>query len=657
MKKQLFVCSFITLCLIFNGYHGVAKRFPRRSGNISSQDSVKEALGFLKIYYYNKDGWELSNPRLKPALRGLLNYIETPPRDTIIAQVDSLLNRDSLQFFTREPETITDFDHVPGYIDTRQLQDLLITRDREVRDSLRGYNFPVPEERYAGIDTLPGLIGKGETHKIIEIPGFKLPGYLVLNAKDSLRFKDSPDFWVRHDSLYSEFLEKERENYNLMVQQHFRDSIYGSYQVEKLNAFSDSLLNELRLSVEEKNKIRVIAYNDSLIQLVNDSLHHVLKILNKHAANDSVLISLQNANNTQTQLWLKNDTIQQTRLYIQNLQQDSVNVIIENKDNRSLRLLIDDAVVFNRFQEKSRIDAQQLAMPVFPTLHKIKDIKIRYSPWKLGVNSSIGFTQTYLANWAKGGQSALSTLSEAKGYANYNKNKTKWESYLRLRHGLVGNIEEKDDGGNKMVLQKNDDLFEISSRFGKSAFKKWYYSSEINFKTQLFNGYKHPSDSEPISAFMAPGYLTFSIGLDYNPSSDLSLFLSPITSKATFVCDTAKIDPTRYGLKEGTKSLWEPGFITKISYKATLMEGVDFETKGSLFVNYKQPFKKFDFDMESLLTLKVNHRINTKISTHLIYDDDVKFPVYNKEGEQIGKEPKWQFKEIFVIGFNYSLKY
>ena len=190
MKKQLFLCSFILLWLLFNSYNGFSKRFLRRSENVENQDSIKQALGFLKIFYYNKDGWELTNPQLKPTLRGLLNYIETPPRDTIVAKVDSLLRYDSLQFFTRKPETISEFSLVPNYINIRDLQDLLISRDREVRDSLRGFHFPTPDTLYAGIDSLPELIEKGDEQKVKAIQGFKLPGQEkggifsgVINAK------------------------------------------------------------------------------------------------------------------------------------------------------------------------------------------------------------------------------------------------------------------------------------------------------------------------------------------------------------------------------------------------------------------------------------------------------------------------------------------
>ncbi len=43
------------------------------------------------------------------------------------------------------------------------------------------------------------------------------------------------------------------------------------------------------------------------------------------------------------------------------------------------------------------------------------------------------------------------------------------------------------------------------------------------------------------------------------------------------------------------------------------------------------------------------------ISTHIIYDDDVKVPLFNNEGVKIGTGPRLQFKEVFSIGFSYKL--
>ncbi len=88
-------------------------------------------------------------------------------------------------------------------------------------------------------------------------------------------------------------------------------------------------------------------------------------------------------------------------------------------------------------------------------------------------------------------------------------------------------------GGEESELQKNDDKLEFTSRFGVSAFKKWYYSAELNYETQFFRGYKYPTSSnpDPISAFMSPAKTFFKIGFDYKPNNNFSLLLSPLTLK------------------------------------------------------------------------------------------------------------------------------
>jgi hypothetical protein len=40
---------------------------------------------------------------------------------------------------------------------------------------------------------------------------------------------------------------------------------------------------------------------------------------------------------------------------------------------------------------------------------------------------------------------------------------------------------------------------------------------------------------------------------------------------------------------------------------------------------------------------------------HFIYDDNIKFPVYNDAGDKIGDEPRLQIKEFLSIGFTYKI--
>jgi len=46
-----------------------------------------------------------------------------------------------------------------------------------------------------------------------------------------------------------------------------------------------------------------------------------------------------------------------------------------------------------------------------------------------------------------------------------------------------------------------------------------------------------------------------------------------------------------------------------------------------------------------------------RLLVHFIYDDDVLFPVYDKQGEQIGKKTRLQIKEYFSIGFTYQVNH
>ena len=61
----------------------------------------------------------------------------------------------------------------------------------------------------------------------------------------------------------------------------------------------------------------------------------------------------------------------------------------------------------------------------------------------------------------------------------------------------------------------------------------------------IFNSYEYSENEKKIVVnFMTPAYFTLSLGLDYKPNENFSLYLSPIAGKWTFVRDTVGIDPT-----------------------------------------------------------------------------------------------------------------
>ncbi|MCH8318864.1 MAG: DUF3078 domain-containing protein, partial [Bacteroidetes bacterium] len=125
--------------------------------------------------------------------------------------------------------------------------------------------------------------------------------------------------------------------------------------------------------------------------------------------------------------------------------------------------------------------------------------------WSLGGVTSVNFTQMYLKNWSAGGQPSLSATAFINLYANYKRNKTRWDNSFDIAYGLLKS--------GKPQFLKTDDKIDITSKYGVQAFpakgdssfriNHWYYSSLINFKTQMDKGFNYPDDSTQISGFLA----------------------------------------------------------------------------------------------------------------------------------------------------------
>jgi hypothetical protein len=76
-----------------------------------------------------------------------------------------------------------------------------------------------------------------------------------------------------------------------------------------------------------------------------------------------------------------------------------------------------------------------------------------------------------------------------------------------------------------------------------------------------------------------------------------------------------------------------------------------------MFINYKRPFQKFDLNWENNISVKLNEFINMRFLLNLIYDDNVKYPVYDANNVKIGETTKLQIKEFFSIGFTYKINH
>lgn len=265
--------------------------------------------------------------------------------------------------------------------------------------------------------------------------------------------------------------------------------------------------------------------------------------------------------------------------------------------------------------------------------------------WTTGGLGTLTFSQVSLYQWAAGGEASVSGAAMLNVFANYKGLNQSWDNTLDLGYGLI----KQGD-----MTRKSNDRLEFSSKYGRRVTDTWNYSAVLNFRTQFDNGYKYYGDTAKtiISKLMAPAYLTASLGMDYKPNKHLSIFLSPVTGKFTFVLDDSLAAEGNFGLAPGDKLRAELGGFVKIQYSNQIMENVDFASKLDLFSNYLNNPQNIDVNLEILLSMKINQYLSATLSTIFIYDDDI--DLYKTKGATEAEGPGWQIKEVFGLGFSYK---
>jgi hypothetical protein len=274
--------------------------------------------------------------------------------------------------------------------------------------------------------------------------------------------------------------------------------------------------------------------------------------------------------------------------------------------------------------------------------------------WKSGGILSVNFAQTSLTNWAAGGQNSVAVNGLFSGFANLKKEKSVWDNSLDIGYGLLKQ-------GKKSDFMKTDDKIDLLSKYGREAYKNFYYSALLNFKTQMAPGYNYPNDSVKISNLFAPAYLLIAVGMDYKPNAYFSAFIAPLTAKFTFVNDPFLSNAGAFGVTPGEKLKSEIGGYVRVIYskndfKSEILKNVSFTTKIDLFSNYADKPQNIDVSWENQIAMKVNKYLSFNFNTHLLYDDNTKVKVDRNKDGQLDAYPgsRAQFKEIFGAGFSYK---
>lgn len=262
----------------------------------------------------------------------------------------------------------------------------------------------------------------------------------------------------------------------------------------------------------------------------------------------------------------------------------------------------------------------------------VQDSTTKDKVWYIKNNLTLSTEQNMYTNWEAGGVGSFAFSAFYKGFYNYHKKKIKWDNSVELGYGKMrqdNNGKGIFDHGNR--FRKNEDKIEINSIVGYKAFDGWNYSALINLKSQFDKGFK--DDTLLVSDFFSPAYLTTSIGMEYKPRNYLSILISPLAGRTTYISNKTLAKAGNFGLTEDTQIDFALGSYVKLFFEKQVFTNVDLLTKLEFFNDYKKVpfFKNTDVNFEVFVTMKVNKYFAAFINLQTIYNYDFSQKLQFKE--------------------------
>ncbi len=264
----------------------------------------------------------------------------------------------------------------------------------------------------------------------------------------------------------------------------------------------------------------------------------------------------------------------------------------------------------------------------FSTLTHAQVVRIDSAAlWKKSLKTGVNLNQaTFSSNWKAGGVNSFGFNAFFNFKPNFKKGNETWSNEIDLLYGMVNN-----DG---QGFRKTLDRIYLDTKYGYSLNEKWGYFTALNFSSQFTDGFKFAKDANGveqgilISSFMAPAFVTGSIGVEYHPGDNFKLRMAPLASRITIVNNSNRylaVDSIApYGVEAGeTFRIEALAFQLLAEFNADIAENMNLKWRYLLFANYQTlQTKTIDHRLDLTLTAKVNKFVNVSLGGILLYDFD-----------------------------------
>ena len=309
--------------------------------------------------------------------------------------------------------------------------------------------------------------------------------------------------------------------------------------------------------------------------------------------------------------------------------------------------LISDIPESKKIKSKRPIDIlKAISDAAFDSVAELETFIPRIKYWRPHFESAIQFSQNYISpNWHKGGEGNINLFT--RNYFSYNYNRDKIQITNELEWKASFYTAPKDTVNEYRI---GDDMIRLHTNVGYKAFSKWFYTFDVEFRTQMFSNHATNSDAV-LAGFLAPFNITTGLGMKYeltqNSKTDkyrklfVSINLAPLSLNYMY-SRKDDIDLPRHGFKDGKHYLTKMGSDIKAKLVYNINRNISWQSNFNYFTSYDRITAEF----ENTFNIAISRFFSTRIYLNLRYDDGVDL----KEDY----DSYVQINEILSFGFNYK---
>ncbi|MBD3748302.1 MAG: DUF3078 domain-containing protein [Sphingobacteriales bacterium] len=286
------------------------------------------------------------------------------------------------------------------------------------------------------------------------------------------------------------------------------------------------------------------------------------------------------------------------------------------------RRVLDSIHVEEIYVRKNPFNSRPNIFFIYTRKLPISNLHLRVNYWKTQTSLGLNLNQAAFSdNWSGGGVNSIALGSLFNYKAEYNKDDKNFTSVILLQYGKL-----KNDG--QLERKTNDRIF-LDNKAAMALSKNWSFFGSLSFESQFDAGYNYKKDANgdeirnKISRFMAPGYLTESVGFEYKPVKFYSIRFGTGTARQTFMLDTTlyKNNSKNFGVPIGKTFKNELAFQTVFNFDKDIATNLNLKSRYLLFAAYDR-INNIAQRLDATVTAKVNQLVNVTVGATALYDDN-----------------------------------